>query len=241
MGYAHAAEFGSGSPGSLGRRIGTFIGGAAGVGRTVSGVLGGAGSLVGGTAGAALGAAGTVLGPVAAIGAAFYKAGQAIDDWTKTTLESQKQLSNVSGSMAAVFAQREMLKMVRDQELGEATAGSAKELVEAEDRREKAGLGITKALTNVGNRLLAFGEDALAAILDPLSRMAEATGLADAGPVGPQGLAKEMAGLKGIVDRLDREAGDLMDIAAAAAAKAGGMAGAAPDGALKPGIGLGKP
>lgn len=191
--------------------------------------------MVGGTAGAALGAAGAIAGPVAAVGAAFFQAVDAVDKWTKSALASQEHLSKVSGSMAAVFAEREMLKMVRDQELGEATAGSAKELVEAEDRREKAGLGITKAVTNVGNRLLAFGNDALATVMGPLSDLAEASGLTESGPVGPMGLAREMRELEARAAEIDREGDRLMDAARAAAAAGGGTA--APAGGAVGGLG----
>ena len=97
-----------------------------------------------------------VVGVVVGVGMALYDAGKAVIKWTDDALESARKLSEVSGSMAAVFAQKDIKDMQRDMQRGDATSGSANNLMNAEAERKDAAMPLMNAMDNATNNVLAW-------------------------------------------------------------------------------------
>jgi hypothetical protein len=138
------------SAGAIGRGFTDLLTATAGRGATAAAAAGaGGGAAAAGGAGAAgaAGAAGTgtaaalasnpvgwavaAAAAVAAVVAALVLLPPAIKDWTRSLLESQRHLAEVSGAMAAVLAESDLRRMQRDMEIGNRLAGSARELADA--------------------------------------------------------------------------------------------------------------
>lgn len=184
------------------------------------GVFGWLGKQFGGKKGAQRGAAiGAKVG-IAAAGAtvvttAFIAARQAIASWTDAALESARQLSEVSGSMAAVFAVKDMQDMLRDIRVGEATAGTAGVLARSEATRKDAESEVGAALTNVGNLVLAALNELVAVPLQVLAELARPLNQlinkylhADEG--AGAGIAATVEAMKADVAAAEARAGDLL-------------------------------
>lgn len=142
-----------------------------GAGRKIGGAIGmrGAGGAIGGFAGGA-------VGGVAAVAAGFYEANKAVSKWTDAALDSAAKLGEVSGSMAAIAADREIRQIQRDIEKGESTAKSTEALMESEDRRKNATLPIEIAIDNLQNTVLSTLNDVMTPVITQLGK---AVGLLD--------------------------------------------------------------
>lgn len=166
---------------------------------------------------------------------AFIKVRDAVDRFTNAALDRAKELSYVSGSMAAVTAEREIRQMMRDYKKGEATAGTARELMEAESNRKEQEDRLEIIVTNATNKLLTWGNRVITGVLTPIADRAEelARRLGLAGdPPGPVGLAASMDGILAEHAKLEAAGRTLMDIARdAGIAIPGGRGVVAPAGA----------
>jgi hypothetical protein len=170
--------------GGAGRAVGAVAGGAVAgpAGAAAGGVAGGvAGGAAGGAAAAAGGAgaaamvatAASVIGVIGAVGAALAALPMLIKSWGESLLESQRKLADVSGSMAAVFAKKDVADTMRGQRIGEATAGSAGNLSDAliklEDRFEPFIVIITNFLNDVMTGFVEFATGIMDAIIGALN------------------------------------------------------------------------
>lgn len=174
------------------------------------------GGIVGSKIGAGVGA---VAGGVAVVATAFIAARNAIAGWTDAALESARRLSGVSGSMAAVFAVKDMQDMLRDIKTGEGTAGSTGMLARSEANRKDAELEVVMALTNVGNLILAAMNDLIAVPLRVLSEVARPINDAvqwlarlRGEPGGGAGLALTIDEMKANVAEAEGRAADLLHV-----------------------------
>lgn len=191
--------------------------------RGIGGMLG---RIIGGRKGAHVGAkVGAAVGTVAAIGIAFNEARKAVAGWTDAMLESSRRLAEVSGSMAAVFAEKEVRDLLRDIRVGEATAGSTRILAESEAKRKDAEADISIALTNTGNLILAAINEVIAVPLQIMASVARPINeavqwLARVGrdPDKPIWGEEAIAALKKEVDAAEARAGDIMKVMRAKAA-----------------------
>jgi hypothetical protein len=130
-----------------------------------AGTEAGAGKAGGSVAGGAAGAAGSVLAVVTVIweyGQALLRLKAFTERYTDQLVQSQQRLADVSGSMAAVYAQREIQELLRDQRRGEALAESASYMTGAEQRRKDATMPIETAITSLENRMAGFLNDIVA-------------------------------------------------------------------------------
>ncbi len=237
---------------SRGRKIGGKIGG-------LFGSKGGAiGRGIGAGVGVAAGTVGVAVGGAVALGTALFKANEAVGAWTDAAFRSSERLAQVSGSMAAVHAQREVRQLMRDIQRGEKTAGSAKDLMESEDRRKNAFEPLMTSLDNLLNTALSIANDILTGLMDFLNPIFELLWEAfrtvvkaitaalpgvsekDIGPYGGKkpggtgvGMIGEVGGVFAAVDRMNKMGKDLMKIARDAAMRPGY---AAPVGAGGPGV-----
>jgi hypothetical protein len=114
-------------------------------GRAAAAAMEGGGAAEGATVagGGALAGAGAIAGPIAAAVAAtvalviaFKKFRDHVAGATDELLHTQEQLAETSGSMASVFAERELREMQRDRYKGDSLAGSARYLSRAEQDRK---------------------------------------------------------------------------------------------------------
>lgn len=229
---AKARKWVRGSRIGRGMKLGGKIG--AGAGRSM-----GMGEVGVGRMAAAGGALGAVAGAAALLVVGFIKAKEAITEWTDAAFATAQRLSEVSGSMSAIMAEREIQQMMRDVRRGEATAGSTRELMNSEANRKEQELRIDIALDNLKNTVLSISNDVLADVLEPIAEavefIAEQFGLGEkkVEGVGLGGAAMTEAMAAGA--RIDAMGRNLMDIARAeAAANRGAVApaGAAPLGRL---------
>jgi hypothetical protein len=160
--------------------------------------LGAGKSFAGRLAGAA-GAAGT-LGGVGFAAAAFTKA---VVGMTEAALQSQRHLAEMSGSMAAVFAVRDVREALRDLRHGERTAPAAAKLVSAEQNLKDALEPIESLLENVKAVLLSEVAQTLADLLQPVKYLAEVANRAFGGDPERNPYAED---LKRIVAAFDARA-----------------------------------
>lgn len=205
-----------------GRAVGVGAGRALGLGR--KGV-------------AAAGKAGAVVGVVVAVVAAFAGARKAVIDWTESSLAAAKRLAEVSGSMAALTAERELMQMQRDVTRGEGTAGTANLLMRGESLRKEQENRIGIVVDNATNSILAVLNGIMAAGLRPVADAVEAIARKigiDVDKPEPGGIAGDMRNMLAANRFLDRVGGDMMDAARRAADAAGGpRPGPAPGGAAR--------
>lgn len=129
----------------------------------------GASSGAAGKLGAAAGGAGALIGAGIMLVEAAIKARNAINDWTNAAFESAARLAEVSGSMAAVMANRQVDQIQRDIIRGESTAGSTNRLQQAESRRkdEENRLGIT--IDNATNTVLTALNNLLTPVINKIN------------------------------------------------------------------------
>lgn len=139
----------------------------------------------GGPAAAAGGAAGKVAGAVGAAALSATPAGMAVEatmavasvvsalatlpftikDFTKSLLEANRDLANVSASMAMVMAQNDVRGILRDMKKGEMLAGDAQKLSNAwndlADRTMQLEVGFEKLKLRIGELLATFANKAI--------------------------------------------------------------------------------
>lgn len=175
------------------------------------------------------GAVGIAAAVVVGTAEAFVKARAAVANWTEAAMESARRLSHVSGSMAAVMAQRDVQDMMRDVKRGEATGGTAQKLMQAEARRKDEEVKIQIAMDNLRNEVLTLANNLFTTFLKPIATGVEFI----AKTLGLDSEEPEAVGLGGLADdaikagkAIEASGKKLMDIAAEAAAKFGtGVAG----------------
>jgi len=190
-------------------------------------------------------AAGKVVGVVTTVVETFVKARNAVDGWTEAAFQSAARLAEVSGSMAAVMAQRQVAQLQRDIERGEATAGSANRLQQAEARRKEEENKLGATIDNATNNILAVLNDLLTPIIAgvnlgveglkamPFGVGAAIRALLAGDPVEDGSLVEIGRAARAEMAAADARGGALMAAARAAAISA--IAGRAPEGARPPG------
>jgi hypothetical protein len=190
----------------IGRRIGKKHSWAKGHNTGKPGAVRGA--AIGGAAGA--GVAGAVTGVASGLviaGIALKAFNEAVNRSTDGAIENARRLSEVSGSMAAVLAERDLKETLRGIRRGGATSGSAKELADAEQRRKNAAEPLANAFDNASNKVLATLNDTLTPILNGVNIIVE--GLKDA-PVIGKAIRKLLDKKEGEeATELDKAMGDL--------------------------------
>lgn len=122
-----------------------------------------------GRGGAALGKAAGAAGVAFAVVGALANMREAIIKFTNEALREAHKLAEVSGPMAAVFANKEFQDMVRDRAKGDATAASTGRLADADSRRKDAQQPLEVTMTNLKNDLLAGLNNGLAEITELLT------------------------------------------------------------------------
>lgn len=192
----------------------------------------------------AAGAAGVAGGAVAGLAAAailtvkaFVDARDAVASWTEEAMETARRLGQVSGSMSAVVARRELEQMQRDVKRGEATAGTASTLMAAESRRKEQEDRLAIVFDNAKNEVLAVLNTMVAGVLRPaadvIERVAARLGLGGGAAV-PVGVAAAEADVMRAARAMDARGRTLMDVARDAGRAAAG-------GAVAPGPGVAVP
>lgn len=207
--------------GAGGKARGKGLGKAMGLGSKGIGRMGAAG----GTVGVALAAITTVV-------TGFIAARAAVATWTEAAMASARRLSEISGSMAAVMAERDIGQMRRDLQRGEATAGSARGLMQAESARKDQENRMEIVFDNAKNNVLELLNDIFASALKPIADAMEAVDTAarkwlriPLREVPPGGLAKTMPDIMDAAHAMDIAGRNLMGIARAAAARDRGAVG----------------
>ncbi len=208
-----------------GGRFGAGIGKSLGMGKAGIKGMAGAGAVAGGAA---------VV--ITAVVSAIQKAHEAIIKFTDSAMKEAQRLSAVSGSQAALMAERDIQQMMRDVKKGEATAGSMSDLVKAESKRKDQENRIEIAMSNASNSILATLNRIIADVLEPVADAVEF--IAKQFGMGDRKI--EGVGLGGVLSeatvaaaKRDEAGKSLMDVARAAAAA--GRPGPAPMGAARPG------
>ncbi|HYE77922.1 MAG TPA: hypothetical protein VEI97_08050 [bacterium] len=131
-----------------------------------------------GTVGRSAKAAGAIGGAVAGVGAiityvrALDRFKRHVERATDALVEAQRKLAEVSPSMAAVYARREVQEILRDRRRGEALAESANYLVGAEQRRKDSWMPLETAWDQLQNRLYGFFNDVVSGMGKALSELA---------------------------------------------------------------------
>ena len=223
-GKLQGMKLGGGRAGRIVSSIGGKIGGAA---SSVGGAMETGGLAGGAMAGAAeaVGAIASSAGPALAIAGAYKAAFDATSKWTTEALKSAEALKSVSGSMSAVFAEKEQRDMLRNQMEGELTAGSTQSLMKSEASRKDAALGINTDLTNASNNIMAGMNDVFAPFMNGLSVISdgikENTGfvgriwkeLTSGASVGVSGMVAESERLKASTEHYDKKGKEMMEAA----------------------------
>jgi len=140
-------------------------------GRTISGIGKAVDKLRGAKTPAARGRAVVALGGKVGGGAlmavgALLAFRRAVIDAAEAALQTQRKYTEVSASMAAVFAQLDTAETFRNMEKGERLAGSTRELARAVDKSREADKELDILVTGVGNRVKAFFVEAFADVKD---------------------------------------------------------------------------
>lgn len=227
--------------GSRSRRYGTSVGRFA-KGAVTS--LGGGDKLSGiaGTVGAVIGKA---VGAVISFAEVMLKARNALHAWTENVFQTAERLSQVSGSMAAVVAQRQVDQINRDIQRGEATAGSASRLQKAESGRKEEENKLMITIDNATNNILTVLNNVATPIIAGVNLFVETLkklpgpigdivrALTKKGEVGDGNLEIIGEQARKEIAMMDVKARSLMDIARAAGRVGGGVI--APAGAARPG------
>jgi hypothetical protein len=120
----------------------------------------------GGAAAGVLGAALVILGKVA-VGTAVR-----LQEMSRAQVEFNRGLATVSASMAAVFAQRDVREMLRNMEVGQRLAQSARDLTQAEQDRADNTKEIEVAWERAKNRAGTIWEEFKSYVLKPLNDLA---------------------------------------------------------------------
>jgi hypothetical protein len=209
-----ASTFPSSAFGRMGRRAARLKGMSAGLGKAAAGAkaagLGGVGSALGG-ASALAGRGAALAGGPAGLAVAAVKVGvdfvRSVQGMTDEMLRAQERLARASGAMASVFAEREVLEILRDQRQGAKLAGTARDLSRGEQSLKDQIEPIETLMTNVKNTFMAPALRILADILSPVAYLAEAANRAGFGEPKEEPLAEA---LRRIADETERRraAGD---------------------------------
>jgi hypothetical protein len=149
--------------GAAGRFAGAALGGAANLSQTALAGLAAALATPLGQAGLA----------AAGVAAALTTLGVVTERTVRTMLESQRQLGEMSPSMALVFAQSDVRAMMRDMKAGEGQAGTAGFLANALDNLADHLQPITTLLTNMTNVIGGLLAEVLDVLVTPVSLIAE--------------------------------------------------------------------
>lgn len=223
------------------RRWGRRIKGGAKRGHRVGRAMGSGGmkNLFGRVGGAAGGAIGGALAGFAAVavaaGVALKEMHDKVNEMTEEAVRAARKLAEVSGSMAAVMAVRDIKETMRDMRQGEAQAGTMKNLVDAEQRRKDASEPIVNAFENAKNNVLAIANETLVPMLNMVNSILEGMkelpwGVGEAikkamkgDEVKPGGIAGMMPSVMDHAKKLDAAGRSLMD-QARTAAHGGGFA-----------------
>lgn len=164
----------------IGRFLGRHAGGA--IGRKHSWATGhktgrpglAKGARIGGAVGAgALGGVTAVATGAMLAAVALKMFHDAVNRATEAQISQARHLAEVSGSMAAVMANRDISEMFRDIRKGENQAGSMKELVDAEQKRKNASEPLVNAMENAQNRILAALNETLVPMLNVANNIME--------------------------------------------------------------------
>ncbi len=127
-------------------------------------------------------AAGMVAG--AAVGLKLFH--DAVVRATDRLVEMNRHYAEVSASMAAVFAGRDVKEIMRDQEKGNRLSSSAQGLVDSEQRRKDGTKELEILADRVANGALSIANDLLAGLLLPLNLISQGINLlVDAIPDNP--------------------------------------------------------
>lgn len=166
--------------GAAARGVGEAITEAAGEAGAVEGIAGGeaagvgvaalASNPIGWAAGAALAVAGVVVSVVGL--------GKALQGLGESALESQRKLAEVSRGMAQVFAEKQKRDMMRDREIGDATADSAKELADAVGDLKDTFAPLDTGIRNIINKVEAWGIRFITPVEKAIVEAAKALGIA---------------------------------------------------------------
>jgi hypothetical protein len=138
----------------------------AGLGRLAGGLE--AGGALAGRAGAALGAS-NPIGWIVMAGQATVEFGKAVHKASEETLRYQARLAYASGSMASVFAERQVRDILRDQRQGQLLAPSARDLSNANANMRDEIARFETFITLLKNKALAPLEDFFAGAINGLS------------------------------------------------------------------------
>lgn len=188
--------------------IGRLIGGKQGA-KIGAGLGSEAGAVIGGTGG-------PIIGSATLLATAAYDAYQAMNRWTEAALKSAERLTEFSGSMSAVFAEKEVRDMIRDIRVGEATAASTARLMRSEADRKDVEAEIEIHVTNVTNRIVAALNTIATAFLEPMIKIvsdideAFKKAFGAGGPPGPVGIPALIPDMMKVVDDAEKRAGDLL-------------------------------
>lgn len=138
--------------------------------------------------GAIAGPAAIVVAVLAALAIAFVKFKNHVEKATDALLEEQAKMGEISGSMAAVFAERELSELTRDRKKGDTIAGSAAFLAQSEQYRKGVqaefdvlGTRLSNVAEGIGNRVLAsayqwLGIDKIVRVLNRILDVIEPRG-----------------------------------------------------------------
>lgn len=147
--------------------------------------------------------------------AALKKFHDAILEATDAAVQAQRRYAEVSGSQAAVFAERDMKELVRDIKHGEETAGSTKQLIDAEQNRKDAFEPLKISIEKLENVMLAIGNNLIAETLGKVTEVggevvdAIREGAADLGrAVGLLGEEKKEPSVEDVLTRVLKDADD---------------------------------
>ena len=154
-------------------------GAAAAAGGAGGGAAGGAAATAGAAAGAAALASNPVgwvmaaVGSVAVLGVAVATTAINMQKFSEALLESQRGLAQFSASMAMVFAESDMRKFMRNRDIGESTAGSARYLANAQNDLADNTAEIVKLFAGIKNYVTGFFDKVLSWLVAPLNAIAK--------------------------------------------------------------------
>jgi hypothetical protein len=155
--------------------------------------------------------AAAVLAAIAALVIAFKKFRDHVDKTTDRLIDAQSRLAEVSGSMAAVYAEREMSEVWRDRAKGEMLSPSARYLARGEQFRKNEDAQFEVLWTRLENRVVGFANRAIGVIegsfsnamgIPLLNRMVELIEKGDK----PQGVAEWL-------ERIEKQNADRLNAA----------------------------
>jgi hypothetical protein len=136
-----------------------------------------------------------------ALAESVVKLPAAITDWSKSLLESQRRLAQVSGPQAMIHARRDVRQIQRDVASGRATAGSTDRLAEAMDDLMDDLRPLKDEVRNLANNVLVPMLRTLNVLVSTTKAMAKAS-IGDFG-----GATKEMRDLARDLAGVDERAG----------------------------------